>query len=576
MSALIPENPSPGKFYTLPKIHKLPKLIGQRHPGLIDDISKASPADIVNLAKTNGILPPGRPIISGIGTLTEPLSGFIDSVLNPLISKIPSFVQDTTHFLRILNEIPTLTPNSFLVTMDVSSLYSNIPHVDGIQACREFLTQHGHPVDFVSDMCDLIEFILSHNNFTFKEKHFLQVKGTAMGTRMAPSYANIFMAWFEGKLLNSLSLGPTHYYRYIDDIFFIWPHGEKELLAFYKRANELHDSISFTMERSYEEIPFLDVLVKLKDSTISTSLYTKPTDIHKFLDFNSSHPLSLKRSIVYSQGLRIKRICSDNDDFQHQLAIFVSHLLSCGYPLRLINKEIRKLSNSRRSELLEYKIKNPSSRIPMVFDYHPSVEILSKILRNDYKILRDDESLCNLFSQPPLHAKRQTSNLGSILTSSSLPSKNKTTGNRKCLKPRCQVCNIINCEPNFQPPGTNVVIKPPALTCDSPNVIYLLSCDRCPHGNYIGETSNPFRFRLNYHKKTIRDNTKGYPVAEHFNLPDHSIDDLKCTLISSGFKSPFCRKRREMQWILKLKTHTSGLNRDLGFLKGYTFVNAQY
>ena len=497
-------------------------------------------------------------------------------MLNPLISKIPSYVQDTTHFLRILNEIPTLTPNSFLVTMDVSSLYSNIPHADGVQACREFLTKHGQPDEFVSDICDLIDFILSHNNFTFNGNHFLQVKGTAMGTRMAPSYANIFMACFEDKLLNSSTIRPAHYYRYIDDIFFIWPHGEEEFLAFYKRANELHDSISFTMERSYEEIPFLDVLVKLKDSTISTSLYTKPTDIHKYLDFNSCHPLSLKRSIVYSQGLRIKRICSDYDDFQYQLAIFVSHLLSSDYPLKLINKEIKKLFSCRRSELLEYKTKNHCSRIPMVFDYHPKVEILSRVLRNDYKILRDDGSLCNLFSQPPLHAKRQTSNLSSILTSSSLPSESKPTGNRKCLKPRCQICNLINCEPNFQPPGTNVIIKPPMLTCDSPNVVYLLSCDRCNYGNYVGETSNPFRFRFNYHKKTIRDNSRGYPVAEHFNLPNHSINNIKCTLIGSGFNSLIHRKRREMQWILKLETHKRGLNRDLGFLKGYSFVNARY
>ena len=86
----------------------------------------------------------------------------------------------------------------------------------------------------------------------------------------------------------------------------------------------------------------------------------------------------------------------------------------------------------------------------------------------------------------------------------------------------------------FKPPGSTVINKPPPLNCGSANVIYVVTCARCPKGNYVGETSTPFRLRGNYHKSTFRDNTVGFPVAEHFNLPGHGIKDMICTHIESG------------------------------------------
>ena len=71
---------------------------------------------------------------------------------------------------------------------------------------------------------DLIRMILTMNNFTFNDKHYLQIHGTAMGTRMAPSYANLFLAKFETVALSRASYQPHTWWRYIDDIFMIWTH----------------------------------------------------------------------------------------------------------------------------------------------------------------------------------------------------------------------------------------------------------------------------------------------------------------------------------------------------------------
>ena len=98
--------PKAGRFYILPKVYK----------------------------RGN----PGRPIISCNGHPTERISEFVDYHLKPLVQTLPSFIKDTEHFLQLQKRGP-LPDNTILVTLDVSSLYTNIPHNEGIDACRYFL-----------------------------------------------------------------------------------------------------------------------------------------------------------------------------------------------------------------------------------------------------------------------------------------------------------------------------------------------------------------------------------------------------------------------------------------------------
>ena len=88
------------------------------------------------------------------------------------------------------------------------------------------------------------------NNFVFGDKHYLQVHGTAMGTRMAPSYANLFMSELEKSLLSRPATAkPSVWWWYIDDIFIIWNHSEEELI---EDLNTAHPTIKFTANWSYE------------------------------------------------------------------------------------------------------------------------------------------------------------------------------------------------------------------------------------------------------------------------------------------------------------------------------------
>ena len=76
--------------------------------------------------------------------------------------------------------------------MDVTPLYTNISHKDSICACKEALEERPVKVPPTETLVELLK-LLKSNNFGFKGKHYLQVQGTAMGSKMALAYANIFM-----------------------------------------------------------------------------------------------------------------------------------------------------------------------------------------------------------------------------------------------------------------------------------------------------------------------------------------------------------------------------------------------
>ena len=81
--------------------------------------------------------------------------------------------------------------------------YTHIPHTHGLSALEHFLNQHpAHTLPSTQFFLQLAQFIHTHNNFFFNSHLYLQVKGKAMGTRMAPSYANLFMGYLEQDFLN--------------------------------------------------------------------------------------------------------------------------------------------------------------------------------------------------------------------------------------------------------------------------------------------------------------------------------------------------------------------------------------
>ena len=109
---------------------------------------------------------PGRPIVSSCGSPTKHISEFVDYHLRPLVIQTPAYLKDITDFLRKLTELGKLPSGCILMTLDVKSLYTNIPHTEGIEACRKTLDERSSRTPPTTYLTKMIELILTKNNFS--------------------------------------------------------------------------------------------------------------------------------------------------------------------------------------------------------------------------------------------------------------------------------------------------------------------------------------------------------------------------------------------------------------------------
>ena len=122
------------------------------------------------------------------------------------------------------------------------------------------------------------------------------------------------MSKHEKDLLLTLEFIAWLWKRFIDDVFFVWTHGEEKLAMFCLALNNYHPTIKFTFELSkvginsqYFEgieciklletkcIHFLDLNLHLDNGKLVSDLYCKPTDCHQYLYFKSCHPFHTQK-----------------------------------------------------------------------------------------------------------------------------------------------------------------------------------------------------------------------------------------------------------------------------------------
>ena len=384
---------------------------------------------------------PGRPIVSSNSHPTERISQFVDYHLQPLVHKLPSFVKDTNDFLNKLLTVGKLPSNSLLVTLDVSSLYTNIPHNEGINACDHFLRTR------------------LHNNIH---------------------------TWF----------------RYIDDIFMIWTAGLDNLKIFIDYLNNIHPTIKFTSSHSSTNVSFLDVNVSLTNAgNISTDLYTKPTDKHQHLLYSSCHPLHTKNAVPFSLALRLRRICSTDETFNIRTAQLTTYLLKRGYKRNFVTKQIQRAANIPRRLALQTKDVNKPTRVPFITTFNPSLPHISNIIKKHYHLLLSSDRCKKVFPNLPVVAFRRSPNLRDLLVSAKLSSNSTNphpqlpSGSYRCGK-NCATCPYISdglTNYTFFSTGETRPIKS-NLTCETKNLIYMIQCNRC-NLQYIGETKRRLKDR---------------------------------------------------------------------------------
>ena len=114
---------------------------------------------------------------------------------------------------------------------------------------------------------------------------------------------------------------PTVWLRYVNDIFFTWDYDEASLKCFinfcnnYSSNQNMKSNITFAADHSTSEVYFLVTKIKFKGERLISELCSKPTAPFQYLYRTSYHPPHTFRSILKSQFICIRRICSDIDDY---------------------------------------------------------------------------------------------------------------------------------------------------------------------------------------------------------------------------------------------------------------------
>ncbi|XP_070182905.1 uncharacterized protein [Littorina saxatilis] len=333
--------------------------------------------------------------------------------------------------------------------MDVTGLYTNIPHAEGLRAIQHFLSKSTLQID-PTIVVRLTELVLTLNAFSFGEHHFAQTRGVAMGTKMGPNYACLFVGHLEEQIFLAYKGPlPTLFKRFIDDCLGIAVCCKEDLLEFIKFVGDFNPAIKFTHEISESMLPFLDIQISITDSR------------------------SLETTVHYKRDSKLK----------------------------------------------------------------------------------------DVFAKPPLVAYLKDTSLRDQLVHSSFqPSSGQTPGNRCCLKPKCKACPFLNTTTTtFNGPSGNSFTIRSSFTCQSTNVVYIITCSQC-NKMYVGETYRTLAERLEEHVRAVRCQTDT-PVGNHFNSNFHHLQHMSIAAVWQNHSDVVHRKFLETNLIMRLgTTKPLGLN----------------
>ena len=501
-------------FYGLPKIHKSATIKEAIKTQNSDYITCKNPEDLTF-----------RPIVGGHSAPTQRLSNLLDIVLKPLCCEVKSYVRDDLDLLRHLPS--NVGINDKLVTLDVVNLYSNITSTLGLRSLGFWIDKHREKIDnrFTKEfLLEATELVLKNNFFNFDDQHFQQVKGTAMGTKMAPTYATLTLGYLEELMYQQINENfseefseniKRHWKRYLNDCFIIWSNSDEYLATFHNILNNLDPDINFTIKKSSTSIPFLDVLITKQQDKITTDIYYKSTDTHQYLHFGSSHPRHTKRSIPYNLARRICTIVSDKQTRDQRLCELETYLTEQYYPKNIIKDGIKIARMLNREELINPPPRNCDSKIlPFVTTHNPKNPNMTPIVQQLNHILKSDEEMKDVLQNYKfVNSKRQPKNLRRILCSSKYHKKSNFRVN-KCKDPRCGTCPFLKEGQTCNFHGKEFTINAD-MSCDSKNLIYVITCSGCRQ-IYIGETGTTLRARIRVHKQHIKE-----PAYRKIKLSEH-------------------------------------------------------
>ena len=436
---LYPTGAGSPKYYGLPKIHK------------------------------EGI--PLRPIISTRGSVIYETLKELARILKPLVGRSPHHIQNTKDFINSIEDIH-LKQDECIMSYDVNALFTSIPIQPAVNIIKKHLEEdkelHLRTTITVMHISCLLQFCLRNTYFSFQGRFYEQTEGVAMGSPISPIVANLFMEDLEVQVIKTSPSSPVLWKRFVDDTFTIIKKANRS--SFLEHLNSIHPSIEFSSEetRSDGSMPFPDILMTPKeDSSLTASVYRKPTHTDLYLHWDSHHTLPSKYSVVGTLYHRAKTICSSSQLLKEEEHLFQA-LKRCKYPTWVLNS-------------VKMRSQNPTKNQNRSTNNNARQNINSN--KNLYMVVLYYQGL-----------------------SESIKRSCKKYGLQVHFKGGLTIKNLL------------MALKDKDHILKKSGVIYRYKCDRveCDE-EYIGESARTFAERFKEHQKAPS------PIYDHFNIPGHNV-----------------------------------------------------
>ena len=298
-----------------------------------------------------------------------------------------------------------------------------------------------------------------------------------MGNALSPIIANLYMEFYETKILSKVLPSHVIWLRYIDDVLCALP-VDLDPDSLLNKINELNKNIQFTLEIEKESsIPFLDLRLHRLGTAIKFSVYRKPTNCGSYLHFFSHHELKVKKSVFSSFFLKAYRVC-DTEYLPHELDGIFRLGRELQYPINV-------LEACGRAALKTFSGNNDNSKQkPQIFGPSLVLPYMPELATHKIKTLLSYMNINLVFNY--------RDNIKSLLI---------------CNRPRSE---------------------------DS-NGVYSISCGQCPLV-YYGETGKSLSLRIGQHQQSVRKNVSDNAISEHANKFAHNINwDGASFLFQGGY-----------------------------------------
>ena len=237
--------------------------------------------------------------------------------------------------------VRTMRPTGILASLDVDSLFTNVPVTATIEIiCNNVYHHPSIPPPAITKpmLVKLLNACTTECPFTHIDGSlYVQLDGVAMGSPLGVTFANFYMCDLENKILdNNPQLKPPIYCRYIDDIFVV-THDMTQLQAL-KTALQNNSVLTFTHEIGHNNINFLDINVDTSTAHSTTKTFIKPTNSGIYLNFKSECPQKYKDSTVQSMIHRTYKNASNYKIFHQQVIQLKQAFINNAYPNRCFDK----------------------------------------------------------------------------------------------------------------------------------------------------------------------------------------------------------------------------------------------